>query len=304
MSEPPNDLTYYNRPLLKESVWSIDIPLYYFLGGSAGAAMTLAAALQLASEKGQSDLRRVSAVCHWTGIVGSTLGAVFLVHDLGRPERFLYMMRVFRPTSPMNMGVWILSGAAPASIAAGLLANRRGILGAVGEACGYVAGVFGAALAGYTGVLVSTTAIPVWQAARRWMPVLFLASSASSAAGLIETFAESEAARKVTRVFGTAGRVAELAAAHQVERAASAVPRVGQPLREGATSILWRGATLLTAASLAASLLPGKSRTRRVAAGVLAMAGSLCLRLAVHYVGDASARDARASFQQQRAGEA
>jgi hypothetical protein len=108
------DPTYYDRPMLKESVWSIDIPIYYFLGGTAGAAMTLGAALQLVCPRGGCrELRRLSAVCHWTGIVGSTAGAVFLIRDLGRPERFLYMMRVFRPTSPMNVGVWILGGAAP-----------------------------------------------------------------------------------------------------------------------------------------------------------------------------------------------
>src|SRR5262249_129605 len=99
------DTTYYDLPLLKESVWSIDIPLYYFRGGTAGAAMTLGAALQLVTPRGGHPLRKLSAICHWTGILGSTLGAVFLVHDLGRPMRFLYMMRVFRPTSPMNMGV-------------------------------------------------------------------------------------------------------------------------------------------------------------------------------------------------------
>ncbi len=42
------DTTYYGRPMLKQSVWSIDIPIYYFLGGTAGAALTLGAATQLA----------------------------------------------------------------------------------------------------------------------------------------------------------------------------------------------------------------------------------------------------------------
>src|SRR5581483_4524069 len=154
--------TYYGRPMLKPSVWSADIPIYYFLGGTAGAAMALGAALQLAAPRGRRDLRRISAICHWTGIAGSTAGAAFLIKDLGRPSRFIYMMRVFRPTSPMNLGTWILGAAAPAALATGLFINRGGFLGAAGEVAGYISGVFGAALAGYTGVVVSNTAVPVW----------------------------------------------------------------------------------------------------------------------------------------------
>jgi formate-dependent nitrite reductase membrane component NrfD len=296
-----DQVTYYGLPMLKPSVWSIDIPLYYFLGGTAGAALTLGAALQLASPRRQRGWRRISAICHWTGILGSTMGAGFLIHDLGRPSRFLYMMRVFRPTSPMNIGVWILSGAAPTAIATGWLVNRRGLLGRVGELAGYLSGVFGAALAGYTGVLVANTAIPVWQATRRWLPVLFAASSAASAASIIDLAFPSETAHRVTRIFGLAGRVTELVAAQQVERMASAIPKVGEPLRSGAASRCWKAASALTAASLLLSLVPGKAKRTRQAAGILGAAGSLCLRLAIHSIGNASARDPRASFQQQRA---
>src|SRR5579871_1571195 len=135
--------TYYDQPLLKESVWSIDIPIYYFLGGGAGAALVLGAALQLAPRRLRRELRQLSGTCHWIGIIGSTAGAVFLIHDLGRPERLLHMLRVFRPSSPMNMGVWILSGAAPTAIATGLLINREGIPGKIGEVSGWLSGVFG-----------------------------------------------------------------------------------------------------------------------------------------------------------------
>lgn len=295
------DPTYYDRPMLKQSVWSIDIPLYYFLGGTAGAAMTLGAAIQLVSPRGEHPLRRISAICHWTGIIGSTAGAVFLVHDLGRPSRFLYMMRVFRPTSPMNVGVWILAGAAPAAIATGLLVKRGGLLGQLGEFTGYVAGMFGAALAGYTGVLVSNSAVPIWQAARRWLPVLFVASSAASAASVIDIVACEACDSGITRAFGTAGRAVELAASLMVEQAASVVPKVAEPLQHGGPAILWKAARNLTTASLIVSLLPGRRRKMAVVAGVLGVAGSFCLRMAVHYMSNVSARDPRASFYQQRA---
>jgi formate-dependent nitrite reductase membrane component NrfD len=200
----------------------------------------------------------------------------------------------------MNMGVWILSGAAPTAIITGLLINRRGPAGAIGEAAGYVSGIFGAALAGYTGVLVSNSAIPVWQQSRRWVPAMFMASSAASAASVIDIVAGGGHARALTRIFGTVGRFAEIAAAKMVERSASAIPRVGEPLHHGGPAILWKTAGRLTAASLVASLLAGRRRKWTIAAGVLGLAGSFCLRFAVHYVTNASARDPKAAFRQQR----
>ena len=294
--------TYYDRPMLKAPVWSLDIPLYYFLGGTAGAALTLAAALQLAPGRGERrrELRRLSERCHWLGIIGSTAGAAFLIHDLGRPSRFLNMLRVFRPSSPMNIGSWILAIAGPTAVTTGMLINRGGALGAVGEVSGYISGIAGAALAGYTGVLVSNTVIPVWQESRQWMPVLFIASSAASAASFLDLLDREQAAVHVTRWFGTAGRLVEFAAAKRIESLASATPRVGHPFRNGASAFWWKAASALTAGSLVASLLPFPQRRKRRLAGLLGAAGSLCLRLAVHSLSKASASDAKAAFQQQR----
>lgn len=293
------DPTYYDRPMLKDPVWSLDIPLYYYVGGAAGAALALGAAVQLAANNG--DLRRFSKHCHWIGIIGSTAGAALLIHDLGKPSRFLHMMRVFRPTSPMNMGVWILSGAAPTAISAGVLGGRGGVLGALGDAAGYGSGVFGIALAAYTGVLVSNTAIPAWQEARRWMPILFAASAAASAGSILDLLYDDPRANRIAFLFGNVGRLAELAAGSQVEQAASVVPKVGEPYRKGGASTLWKAAKVLTAASLVVSVIPGKSPKKRRIAGILGTLGSLALRFAVHYIGNASAREPRASFEQQRA---
>src|SRR5690348_16373136 len=143
-------------------------------------ALTLGAATQLAGDRRLNDFIRH---CHWIGIIGCTAGGALLIHDLGRPERFLNMMRVFRPTSPMNVGAWILAGAAPLGVLTGLFTRASGGLAALlGEVTGYAAGAFGLALAGYTGVLVGNTAIPVWNQSRRILPVLFYGSAMSSVA--------------------------------------------------------------------------------------------------------------------------
>jgi hypothetical protein len=147
---------------------------------------------------------------------------------------------------------------------------------------------------------VANTAIPVWQESRRWLPILFAASGAATAGSIIDIVYDREAGRMVGRVFGAAGRIAEVAASIEVEHAASRLPRVGRPLRRGGPALLWRCATALTVASLALSVAPGKSRKKTMIGGAMGALGSLCMRLAVHYIGNASARDPRGSFEQQR----
>lgn len=78
------------------------------------------------------------------------------------------------------------------------------------------------------------------------------------------------------------------------------VEPVGRPLREGFSGALWQTARVLTAASLALSLLPGKARIKRFAGGLLGTAGALSLRFAVFHAGKASSRDPRATFRRQR----
>lgn len=293
------DPTYYDRPVLRKPVWKPYIPLYYYVGGAAGASLALGAAAQF---DGSRKLDRLVRRCHWTGIIGSSIGGALLVADLGRPERFIMMLRVFRPTSPMNMGAWILAVAPSAAIVAGLFA-RRGPFELLGEIAGYSSGAFGAALATYTGVLVSNSAIPLWQQGRQVMPLLFGASAVASAASLLDILFDDPHATRINFSFGLAGRLAELTAAHYLERQAAAVtPRVADPLRHGWTGVAWRAASILTAASLVVSILPNRSRKTRIAAGVLGTAGSLVLRFAVHYAGVKSSQDPRATFHVQRAG--
>jgi formate-dependent nitrite reductase membrane component NrfD len=294
-----DDPTYYDRPLLKEPVWIWAVPTYFYAGGTAGAAMVLGAVAQVA---GGGELRGLVRSCRWIAAVGGALGSALLVYDLGRPERFLNMLRVFRPTSPMSVGSWVLAGAASAAGVSALLAGREGFLGGVGDTAGAAAGVLGLPLAGYTAVLLANTAVPVWKEARQSLPPLFIASSVSALASLfgLLPFAQGEREEKIVHRFGTLGKVADLAAMAAVERDADRVETVGRPLREGLSGALWKTARALTGASLALSLLPGRSRVKSAAQGALGTAGALALRFAVLHAGRASARDPRAAFHQQR----
>ena len=293
------DPTYYDRPMLQESIWGWAIPTYYYVGGLTGASLALGAAVQLKNDPESAGLVRR---CHLIGFFGASMSGALLVYDLGRPERFLNMLRVFRPTSPMNMGAWILSATAASATGALLLGRRSGFAGFLGRTAGLAAGIFGLGLATYTGVLVANTAVPLWQESRRVLPALFGASAIASVGCTFDIFCENERQRRITNLFGNVGRIAELAAEVVMERQASTVPRVGRPLKHGLSGMMWRSSELLMAASLVISMLPRETRRRRIAAGVIGTLGSFLLRFTVERAGSASARDARASFHQQRAG--
>jgi hypothetical protein len=294
-----SDPSYYDRPVLKEPVWIWAVPAYFYVGGAAGAAAVLGAAAQVADRQGLHGLVKR---CRWLAAAGGAAGTGLLIHDLGRPARFLNMLRVFRPSSPMNVGSWILSTIAPLAAGSAVLSEAPGFLGRVGDIAGLNAGVAGGPLAGYPAVLISNTAVPVWQATRRWGPPAFIASSMAAAAGLLQLMRLSEREERIVLRFAVAGAAAELAAERALQREAAMVERVARPVREGRAGMLLRAAKLLSAASLVLNLAPGRSQGKTRAAGLAATLGSLALKWGLFEAGKSSARDPRATFHQQRAG--
>jgi formate-dependent nitrite reductase membrane component NrfD len=284
--------TYYEQPVLKEPVWKWPIPTYFYAGGMSGALSVLGGALDLF---GGERTHALAERCHRVGLAADLASAGLLIYDLGRPSRFYNMLRVFRPSSPMNLGTWILSGSGACSLAATLF--PRGVLGRIGSVAGALLGV---PLAGYTAVLLSSTAVPVWFHTRRTLPLLFVASSVASAGALLSLRgARTRREAAVVRRFAAVGQAAELVASLAVEREASQHTRVARPLRRGASGALWRAASILGAGALVATLWPGR-RKRNLVAGVLGTAAGLAVRYAVHHAGTLSARDPRATFQPQR----
>src|SRR6266487_2664031 len=96
---------YYGIPLLKQPAWTWEIPLYFFVGGAAGAAAVVGA---IASYTGAD--RKLVRDARWIAAAGAVISPALLIADLGRPSRFLNMMRVFKLQSPMSVGVWTLLG--------------------------------------------------------------------------------------------------------------------------------------------------------------------------------------------------
>ncbi len=167
---------YADQPLLKPPVWTWEVPAYFFVGGAAGMAAVIGAAAQLtgADEKLVRDAR-------WIALIGAAASGPLLISDLGRPERFLNMLRVFKPQSPMSVGVWTLVVFSTAAGAAVLLPVKplRALSAIVSAAAGL-------GMATYTGVLLGVSAIPVWKEHAGFLPIHFSASALGSAVSLLE----------------------------------------------------------------------------------------------------------------------
>ena len=287
--------SYYGRPVIKEPVWRVpDVPGYLFLGGLAGASSVLAAGSQLS---GYRELAKVAKV----GALGAiSLSALALVHDLGRPGRFANMLRVFKPSSPMSVGSWLLAGYGPVAGAAAV-SEVTGILPKAGTAATLGAGLLGPAIATYTAALLCDTAVPAWHAGYREMPYVFAGSAASAAGGLgllATRPADAEPARNLA-VFGAA---VELIAKRQLIRrlAGSEGQSLAEPYEAGTTGAVLRLAEFLTAGALAGAVLGRRSRAVSVLAGASLVAASAMTRFGIFEAGMASARDPKYTIVPQR----
>ena len=289
--------TYYDRPTIKEPVWIPAVPAYFFVSGLAGASSALAFA---AASLGGERMRRLSRDARWTGAIGDAIGAGLLTYDLGRPERVLHMLRVFRPTSPMSVGAWLLAASGALNGAAAVFGGMSGPLGRAADVAGGVGGVLGLPLSGYTAVLISNTAVPVWKHARKTLPYLFTASGASSAASLLLLLPRTPAEQRTLRTFAIAARIAEALASTAVEHEVGRNERVARPLERGLTGVMFKASKALNLASLVVQLLPGKARRKDQVAGAINLAGALLTRFSIFYAGKESARDPRATFEGQR----
>jgi Polysulphide reductase, NrfD len=282
--------SYYGRPVLKEPVWQPEIPWYFFTGGLGGASSVLSLVARVSGHEllAQRSIQIASAA--------DAVSPVLLISDLGRPERFLNMLRVFKVTSPMSVGSWILAYSSAASSVSAFL-NTIGRLRHVSELARTASAVSGAPLAVYTATLISDTAIPVWHEARRELPFLF-GSSAIASAGAAGAIAVPPAEAGPARRLAVGGVLAEKALFKLMEKR---LGMVGEPYSKGDAGKFKKvalGCTLGGAALLAG---PGRrSRLAAAAGGALVLAGEAAVRWSVFKAGFQSARDPKYTIEPQR----
>jgi hypothetical protein len=281
--------SYYDRPVVRETVWGPDIPSYLFLGGLAGASSGLAAGAHLTGNRTLALAAKSVAA----GAISLSMAA--LVHDLGRPLRFVNMLRVLKVTSPMSVGTWILSAYTPLALtAAGSALTRRMRLTGIAATMG--AAALGPAVASYTGVLLSDTATPAWHDAYRELPYVFVGSAASAAGGFGMLAVRPAQARQAVRL-AVVGATAELTARHLLERRLGAD---AEPYRTGRPGTLMKAAEALTVCGLAGAILAGSHRAAAACSGAALLAGSALTRFGIFEAGRASARDPKYTVGPQR----
>ena len=282
---------YYGRAVLKEPTWKPEIPWYFFAGGLAGASSGLALVARLA---GNERLARRALLA---ALGGATVSPVLLISDLGRPDRFYNMLRVFKPTSPMSMGTWILTSFGPsAGIAA--VSDLLGVFPRLGRFAEVISALLGPALSTYTAVLVADTSIPVWHEARGELPFVFAASSAASAgacAAILTPIRDAGPARRLA----VGGALLELWAVEAMKRRLGKF--LAEPYHQGEAGRYDKLAKAFSGLGAAVMGFAGrKRRSAAVAGGALILAGAAFERWSVFRAGFQSARDPKYTVMPQR----
>ena len=309
---------YYGHPVVKPPPWEWPVGAYLFLGGLAGGSGLLALGGQVT---GRTELRRNARL---GGLTAAGLGAVALMADLGRPERFLHMLRTFKVTSPMSVGSWILVGysgligVAATSEVDRMVGERlplgplRPALRALAAPSGLGAGLLGAPLAAYTAVLLGDTAMPTWHAMHRDLPFVFVSSASLAAGGLAMVTTGLDEAGPARRL-AIIGVIGDVAATRLMEQRMDRV--AAEPLHHGTPGKLMRWAERLAIAGGIGALVSARcarstterdrpsrwsSRAVSVVSGVMLMAASACTRFGIFEAGLESARDPRYTIEPQR----
>ena len=285
---------YYGLPLLKQPQWSWEIPLYFFVGGAAGSAATIGAMADWIG--GDYELAKHA---RWMALGGAGISTALLIADLGRPSRFLNMLRVIKLQSPMSVGAWVLT-------AFGSLTTASAFAKAVESKWDYLpvkvvanlaqlgSAAFGLPLHNYTGVLIGATVIPAWNKNIKTLPLHFGMSGVQAACSLLELAGHTDS--RALNMLGILSTAFETSEGVHLE---SRVERELRPLKRGASGWVTRaGGVLSGPLPLALRLLAGvtgqeTSKRLRRAAAIAGVTGSLLTRYGWMSAGMASAKDWR-----------
>jgi polysulfide reductase-like protein len=283
--------SYYGQPVIKEPVWKPEIPFYFYTGGLAGASAGLGL---IAGLRGNDELARRAWIAALAGVSASP---VLLISDLGKPSRFLNMLRMFKVTSPMSVGSWILAASGGATALA-TAHELTGLFPVAGRAAKYASALLGLPLSTYTAGLVANTSVPVWHNARLILPFVFAGSSAASAGAMAVMTTPAKHAAPARRL-AAGGAVASVGAALAMEQK---LGELGEPYSKGISGKLSRLAGALSLAGAGVIAARAKSsRQAALAGGALVTAGVIAERWAVFRAGFQSAADPKYTVGPQRA---
>ncbi|HEX3802134.1 MAG TPA: NrfD/PsrC family molybdoenzyme membrane anchor subunit [Solirubrobacteraceae bacterium] len=281
--EPPKII---QGPMMQGPVWTKEIPIYFWFGGMASGAAFVGLACDLAGDE------RSARVARKVALAALLPSPPLLILDLGRPERFYNMLRVFKPRSPMSMGSWCLSlfgGLASGAVFADLL-GRRKTARSLGAANAVVAGYLGS----YTGVLLASTAVPVWARSRLFLGPIFISTATltgASATRLVLSATGLDAEHPTGRALGRVESGAMAAELLLSEFNRHRLGSLASVLEDGAGAEWFKRAGWLARAGLATRLLRGRVPGSEHVASASFMGAALCYRFAWVRSGRTSAED-------------
>ncbi|MGC2108111.1 MAG: NrfD/PsrC family molybdoenzyme membrane anchor subunit [Candidatus Korobacteraceae bacterium] len=284
---------YYGVPLLKEPAWTWQIPIYFFAGGAAGSAAVVGLVARWIAHD-----RKLARDCRFIAAAGTAASSALLISDLGRPARFLAMMRVFKPQSPMSLGAWTLAVFGTFSAAAAfaeLLKERFPFLpiSLAGDVAEGISALAGLPFSNYTGVLIGASVIPVWNENVASLPIHFGMSGLNSAVSILELMGHQN---RALNTLGMGASAIEVIEGHHIETTRK--PAMG-PLKHGRSGLITRlGGVLSGPVPLVlrvAAAFAGRRRARKLrkAAAISSLMGSMLTRVAWVHAGHVSARDWR-----------
>jgi formate-dependent nitrite reductase membrane component NrfD len=274
-------------PFIKAPVWRWQVPVYFWVGGIASGSAFVAVACDAAGD------HRSAAIARKLALGAVAPAPLLLIGDLGRPERFLNMLRVFKPRSPMNMGAWCLvafSGTAAMAVGADLARRPK-----AARALGALTSLLGGYLGSYTGVLLACTAVPLWARSRTVLGPIFVATATATGAAatrltlVARGLPEDHPTGTALSALETVALLAELSLSSLAERR---VGGNGEALTRGEAGVLFAAAKSLVVLGLASRALMRNAGPRADdLASVLYLAAGLAFRFAWVHAGKASATD-------------
>jgi Polysulphide reductase, NrfD len=280
---------YYGIPLLKEPQWTWEIPLYFFVGGAAGSSAVIGA---MADWIG--DDYELAKHARWVATAGAGLSSALLISDLGRPSRFLNMLRIIKPQSAMSVGAWTLAAFGTftaASTFAKLVQERWDFLPVkiVANLAQFASAITGLPFHNYTGVLIGATVIPAWNKNIETLPIHFGMSGVQSACSILELLGHDD-----SRALNLLALLATAWETYEGINLETRAERELRPLKRGASGWVTRAGGVLSGPLPFALRLAGlfsDSKRIRQAAAISGIAGSILTRYGWMSAGKASARD-------------
>ncbi len=299
----PRD-AYKDVPILQRPPWGHDISAYFYLGGISCGSFVLGT---LAEALGGPRRRTLARTAHYVAVAAMLPCAPLLTHDLGKRSRFHHMLRIFKPSSPMNLGAWALTahGALSTLTALHALADDielpvpglNAVLAIIPSGVPAVAGVPPAlTLGGYTGVLLGTSSIPVWYKSPL-LGALFMASAMSTGSAAV-TLVSALSGRaepdehQVLTPYNLALGLTELALLAGYHLTAG---QWAKPLLRGRLGLLTLVATAGTAAGVGLEAASLRSEAHRGVltrlASCITLIGGAALRWGLVFAGHTSSQD-------------